>query len=465
MKKFLHFPAGSLKFVFVLLIGFISNDGISQTVTEIWGGARRCLALKSDGSVWSWGSGGAGAIGDSTYIERDTPVRVHGPNNIGFLDSVIHSMAGEIFNFVLRKDGTVWSWGGNAIATSGPLSYGQLGNGTNVQDSPIPHKVIGLDSVISLGGRGYHALVIRADSSVWAWGSNSGGQLGKDTSVFRGTGTPVKVQGLSKVKAVTGGGFYSLALLTNNTVWSFGNNAFGQLGDGTYTDKWMPGQVSGLTNVWKVSGGWKHAVALKYDSTVWAWGRNPNGELGTGDTITRTVPVQTQGLSGIIAVSGGDRHTLALKSDGTVWAWGANERCECGDGTKIDRHLPVQVIGLNNVVSIAARDYHNIAIKADGSVWTWGWDINGQCGVGSNLDTICFPVQVIAGTMNIATMLNPKETTINVPNPFTIETTFKISADKKMENAELKIFDVLGNEVKVISGINSNEVLIEKGNL
>src|SRR5207253_462914 len=127
---------------------------------------------------------------------------------------------------------------------------------------------------------------------------------------------------------------------------------------------------------------------LKSDGTVWTWGWNIKGQLGDGLTADRNAPYQVGGLGTMIAVSGGDCHSIALNADGTVWTWGCYGRTQVDATTVIDyiHPFPVQVPALTNVVMIVARDYHNIAVKSDGTVWTWGWNINGQLGNGSTVD-------------------------------------------------------------------------------
>jgi alpha-tubulin suppressor-like RCC1 family protein len=375
--------------------GEVSTAGAPAKVISIWGGARHGIALKSDGTVWDWGINFAGKLGDGTVSvcngftnctnERHTPIEVHGPNDVGYLDSITAVMGGELHNFALKSDGTVWSWGSNM--------FGQLGDGTYT-DRATPVQVTGLVSVTALGGRGYHSLAIGSGGSVWTWGWNRSGELGVSTAITE-SAVPTQVIGLSGVLTVTGGYDFSLALMPDHTLRAWGDDSDGELGDGTKTNTSVPVAVQGLTNVAQVSAGWKHVVALKSDGTVWTWGQNVNGELGNGvtSTVGISVPIQVGGLSGIIAVSGGDCHTTALKADGTVWAWGCNNphtngvgNYELGDETAIERYTPVQVHGLTNVVAIAARDYHNYAIEADGSVWAWGFNANGQLGDNTTTD-------------------------------------------------------------------------------
>ena len=366
-----------------------SLTAASSAVISIWGGARDTIALRSDGSVWTWGindcvlgSGNCGKLGDGTTLERHLPTRVHGPGNVGFLDSISAIMAGEHTNYALKSDGTLWAWGGNFA--------GQLGDGTYI-NSVTPVQVSGLSSVKSLGGRGYHTLAVKTDGTVWAWGWNKYGELGHDTSgspcLYGIPGTcsnvPLLVSGVNNPLMVTGGGFFNLALMPDHSLLGWGRNNHGELGDGTFTERPAPVPVNSvLANVEYVSAGWFHAVALTTDKKVWTWGNNTSGEIGTGSTSTTGVnlPVQVPGLANVKTVSAGDGFTAALKADGTVWTWGGNAFGQLGDGTFTDRPSPAQVAGLENVVYLAARDYHVIVIKADGSVWCWGSNENGECG-------------------------------------------------------------------------------------
>src|SRR5712671_545596 len=322
-----------------LLIFSVAWFAPGADVTSIWGGARGTIVLKSDGTVWTWGANFSSklGIGDATTNRLLVPVEVHGAGNAGYLNSISAIMGGELHNLALKADGTLWGWGANFV--------GQVGDGTT-NDAALPVQ-IGLGStppltnVTKLGGRTYFSLAVKTDGSIWAWGMNWNGQLGNGTITpsSQVVLNPVMVsnsqpgQAVNNPAQVSCGYTYGVALLTNRTVWVWGTGLHGELGCGTNVQSLIPIQVPGLTNVTAISSGWKHTLALKSDGAVWAWGLNSHGELGDGTSINRSNAVQVLNVSNIVTVSGGDYNSIALRSDGTVWKWGLNDVGELGQGT------------------------------------------------------------------------------------------------------------------------------------
>ena len=230
---------------------------------------------------------------------------------------------------------------------------------------------------------GFSSAPASADVTLWAWGFNNNGQLGDGTLTDRAS--PVQsVAGLTGIKAVAAGQFFTLALKEDGTVWSWGDNAYGQLGDGTMTDSPTPVQVVGLTNVKAIACGSEHALALKTDGTVWAWGTNYCGALGDNTEVDSAVPVQAYGISDVTAIAAGYWFSMALMSDGTIGSWGDNYWGTLGDGTDLDCPYPIYVQGISDAVGIACGDYQAYAIHADGSVSSWGCNLMGQLGQGTS---------------------------------------------------------------------------------
>lgn len=333
-----------------LLILALAPLARAADVISIWGGARGTIILKSDGTVWTWGAnfGGKLGVGSSATNRVLVPVEVHGIGGVNYLNSITAIMGGELHNVALRADGTVWAWGSNF--------QGQLGDGTT-NDAALPVQtglgsVPPLVSVTKLGGRTYFNLAVKSDGSIWGWGMNYSGQVGNGTVTPPGTlpvTSPVQVSNsqaggtVNNPAQVSCGYTYGVALLTNGTVWTWGTGPWGELGNGTTGHSYTPGQVTGLSNVTAISSGWKHILALKSDGTVWAWGKNLSGELGDGTTISQSNAVQVLNVSNIVAISGGDYNSVALRSDGTVWKWGLNDVGELGIGSADTNPHPLAV--------------------------------------------------------------------------------------------------------------------------
>ena len=278
----------------------------------------------------------------------------------------------------------------------------------------------GLCALALMLSLGLHLAASRAmgqdAGTVTAWGRNGDAQLGDGTT--NNSSVPVQVLGsggvglLGDIVAVAGGNIHSAAVKSNGTVWCWGDNQYGQLGNGTTTDSPTPGAVVGsggtgtLAGITAVSCGYGHTVARRINGTVWGWGLNGDGQLGDGTLGNRSLPVQAQDvggllpLTGVLAAAAGQYHTAALKTDGTVWAWGANSDGQLGDGTTI-RHTTVQVLGpggagyLTGISAIACGANHTVALKNDGTVWTWGKNNNGQLGNGTQTSS-SVPVQVVS---------------------------------------------------------------------
>jgi len=244
-------------------------------IVNISAGLMHSLALNNSNNVFSWGANIYDLLGrEVTTCTTYLPAQV---NNLSNIISVSVSFTGS---YAVKTDGTLWAWGSN--------EYGQLGDGSNINRS-TPVQI--LSDIISVSGGGGHTLALKNDGSVYAWGSNSSGKLGDNTTINKIS--PVIVNGLTNIIAISAGGDHSLALKNDSTVWAWGNNTSGQVGDGSSSYEVLtPVQVVGLSNIIAISAGGGHSVALKNDGTVWSWGENEKGQLGDGTHIDRRTPVQ-----------------------------------------------------------------------------------------------------------------------------------------------------------------------------
>ncbi len=269
---------------------------------------------------------------------------------------------GQFHSVAVSADGSVHAWGANFAS--------QLGDGQEAQQ-PTPVLLTSLSQVkaISAAGEFSHTLALKDDGTLWAWGFNTFGQLGDGSTAD--SYLPVQVNTPSRISAMTAGHFHTLAV-SGGTLLAWGNNSDGQLGDGTLTDRLLPTPVNGLATVTQVAGGYAHSVALLADGSVWAWGNNEGGQLGNGSLASSAQPLPIAGIATVTAIASGADHVLALLADGTVWAWGANYDGQIGNATRDDALRPVQVPGLVNIGAIAAGDSHSMAVGRDGTLWTWG---------------------------------------------------------------------------------------------
>jgi alpha-tubulin suppressor-like RCC1 family protein len=357
-------------------------------MVAIAAGSYHSLALGVDGTVWTWGANSYGQLGDGTTTPRSVPVQVLG------LDGVVAISAGYYHSLALRVDGSVWAWGDNL--------NGQLGDGTTTRRF-VPVRVPGLSGVVALGGGGRHSLALGTDGAVWVWGSNSDGQLGNGQASV-GSSVPVRQQGLSGVVALDGGDAHSLVQRTDGTLWAWGDNGYGQVGNATLVDQLSPLQVLAASARGMVAAGTWFSYVLRADGTLWGFGLNENYQIGSTSPFTVPAPVQMTGISNIRAVSAGHDFILALRADGTVWGWGNNGRTQLGDGTSVSRSTPTRVRDpedatgvkpLGNVAAVSAGFSHSLALRSDGTVWAWGYNDHGQIGDGSTASVVRFvPVKV-----------------------------------------------------------------------
>jgi alpha-tubulin suppressor-like RCC1 family protein len=335
----------------------VSVVGLFSDWVETSSGNLHSIGLRANGSLWAWGSGGNGRLGNNTTVNRSSPVSVVG----GFTDWVRVS-AKNAHNLGVRANGTLWSWGFNGT--------GQLGDNT-VLDKSSPVSVVGGFTDWSQASAGaYHSLGIRTNGTLWAWGSNRGptnivrGQLGDNTSVNRSSPVQV-VGGFTDWVQATAGLDHSLGVRANGTAWAWGANDVGQLGNNTITDRSSPVQVVGGFTDWVQTTNFAHSVGLRSNGTAWSWGFGAFGRLGNNGTTNTSSPVQVVGgFTDWVHINTFGGHNLGVRANGTLWAWGDNYRSQLGDNTSTDRSSPVSVVGgFTDWVFASGGPRHSLGIR------------------------------------------------------------------------------------------------------
>lgn len=333
-------------------------------------GNAHSLAVKADGSVWAWGSNEYGQLGTDSTTENTLPIQVMGlPNTIAVAAGNQHSMA-------LASDGSVWAWGRN--------NMGQLGIGTT-DDSSTPVKITGLSDVISVAAGWAHSFALLSNGALLAWGNNSWGQLGTvDTS---DNTVPNQTQGIPWVTEIAPGNDHNIALSSDGIAWLWGRNTQGQLGDGTsdIDVHSIPMQLAGFTGVKGVAAGWGHSALLAADGSIWAWGDNDEGQIGDGTTTNSFVPVQTSGLTSMVAIESGYFTMIATTPQNTLKSWGRNTEGELGASSPATfSDVPLDVTFLDEIIDVSCSLRHCLALRTDETIWAWGSNADGQLGDGTN---------------------------------------------------------------------------------
>jgi len=338
-------------------------------------------------TLWVWGINSYARLGVNDTTNRNTPVTTSAGGA-----NWKQVVCGDKFTAAIKTDGTLWTWGGNAV--------GQLGvNTTTNRSTPVTTFAGGTNwKQVSCGSQEIAA--IKTDGTLWTWGSNNFGQLGTNNTI--NMSIPVTTfAGGTNWKQVSFGENLIAAIKTDGTLWTWGRNLEGQLGINNTTQRNTPVTTfAGGTNWKQVSCGYRHTAAIKTDGSLWTWGNNSYGQLGNNNTTQRNTPVTT--------FAGGTNwkqidcfhHTAAIKTDGTLWIWGRNHVGQLGTNNTINRSTPVTTFaGGTNWKQVACAGLNSAAIKTDGSLWTWGSGFNGQLGI-NDTNTRCTPVTAFTGGNN-----------------------------------------------------------------
>ena len=392
-----------------LMDGFLVS-ALAVRAVQVSGGSYHSLALSSSGAVYAWGWNGSGQLGNGTTADSHIPVAVKVVGTPMAGKNITQISAGGSFNdghsLARASDGTVYAWGRGV--------YGQLGNGTTTDSNvPVAVKTVGTPmaakTITQISAGAGHSLALASDGTVYAWGQNTYGQLGNNVTTnssspvaVQTTGTPMAGKSIVNIAA---GGYHSLALADDGTVYAWGYNPTGQLGNGATVDSRTPVAVKATgtpmagKNIIKIAAGVHNSLALASDGTVYTWGRGEFGQLGNGTTTDSNIPVAVKTVGTpmasktIIGISGGPAYMLAVDSNGKVYGWGRNANGQLGSLSHTDSSVPVasQIPAGKSIIQVSAGGWdgsHSLALTHDNIVYGRGRNSNGQLGNNSTSDSL-----------------------------------------------------------------------------
>ena len=435
MKKLL------LLFFFFLTI---NSTLVAQSCwREVSAGQNFTIAIKNDGTLWGWGqNSNLLGLGLGNLANQNLPTQ------IGTDNDWLTVSAGTIHTLAVKTNGTLWSWGNG--------QYGQLGNGLFNSATPNVTQVGTATDWLKVSAGNRFSLAIKNTGTLWSWGWNFTGQLGNGLNT-PDVNIPAQVGTSNNWRKIDAGDQHSLAIDASGILWAWGNNTFGQLGDGTNTTSLSPIPIGTATNWSVISAGTDHSMAINSGNILYTWGNNTNGQLGDGTNTASNVPIPISfgsdgSVSFYIAISAGQTHSLVIKNDNTLWSTGFNNQGQLGLGNLVNTNVLTQVGTANNWIGLSAGHTHSHAVDSNTDLWSTGRGLEGELGIGSN--TAFNTLQLVSCPTTPLTTDEIKLFKATIyPNP----TNGMVNISYNLENASIVTLRVTN-----IQGQNIQETKIDK---
>jgi alpha-tubulin suppressor-like RCC1 family protein len=453
----------SLLLLIILLL--FSTTIFGQSGAACWrvisAGTNFTMAIKSDNTLWAWGvNSNKLGLGLGNLANQNLPIQVGTDNNW------LTVSAGAVHTLAVKTTGTLWAWGDG--------QFGQLGNGIFNSATPNLTQIGTATDWVDVSAGNRFSLAIKNIGglrTLWSWGLNNNGQLGLNNIIDQNL--PVQVGTATDWQRVDAGNQHSLGVKTTGTLWAWGNNTFGQFGDGTNTNSLFPIQVGTSTNWSIVSAGFDHSMALDTGGILFTFGNNINGQLCDGTNTASNVPVPVSFsnpgvVSQYIAISAGNTFSLAIRNDNTLWSGGFNSTGQLGLGNNTAVNTLNQ-IGTGNTWSIiSAGDAHSLAMDSSAGLSSTGRNLEGALGIG----TFVFSYNTLQSVSCPTTPLETEEIIVDnnktkiYPNPTSGIVNINYTLEKSL-NVTIRVTNIQGqiiHEIKMEKTSNLNNDIIDLSN-